>query len=210
VAGDRAASVAACGGRSMTRALTALAIAVVIATVVVTAIVTGYTPDSVVSAPWAYSHGGRPVLTRTWVGSFVTPADRRGALLLDLHRTTGYRGVAPVSRIHGWATFTGIARTCGVSDWPAEDIGGSANRSGSRLTIGFEGPGVAPRGWYFDVMSGSWSGDTIRAAATLEQRAGPTSTVGGPDRDTRDSTRVVLVPGSEADYAARCREISGR
>jgi len=166
----------------------------------------GYPPDALFSAPWAYSRHGRPYLTRTWVGSFVTPAGRSGALLLDLHRSRIYRG-GSVSRVNGWASIEGIARTCGLNTWPAEDIAGSANRSGSRLSIGFAGPRYAPRGWYFDVATGSWSGDTLRVAATLEQRAGPTSTTGGSDPDTRDSTRIVLTPGTESDYDAQCHTL---
>ena len=125
----------------------------------------GYPPDAFFS-PWAYSHRGGPSLTRTWVGSFVTPAGRSGALLLDLHRARTLHGrnySAPgVSHVNGWGTMEGIARTCGLNTWPAEDIFGSANHSGNKLVIGFSGPGYAPRGWYFDVAGGSWAGDTLR------------------------------------------------
>lgn len=160
-----------------------------------------YAFDRYVIAPWAH---GAPRLTRTWVGDFRTPSGRHGALELDLrHQISGQRG-RDVTR-SGRGVITGTAHSCGLVQWPAYDLHGSANRSGSDVVIVIDQPSPAPDGLYWHDLRGSWSGDSLRLSGVLSAYAGTTHTYHGSAVDENQPTRITLHPATTTDYDRACR-----
>ncbi len=159
-----------------------------------------YGMDTYVIAPWA--HGDGPKLTGTWVGAFVTPTGRHGVLELALRHEPAMRRGDMGSK--GRGRLTGTARSCGLVDWPAYDLAGSANRSATDVSIVITVPHPAPSGYYVHELRGRWAGDSLLLAGVLSSYAGLTHTYHGGAADENQATHITLRPGADTDFDKAC------
>ena len=171
------------------------------ATVLIIVAVVLYAVDAILIAPWA--HGDGPVLTRTWVGAFQSPGGHRGVLELTLQHGFRRRGFATGYR--GRGLLAGTARSCGLVDWPAYDLTGTADRSASDVSVVIGVPHPAPAGLYLHELRGAWSGDSLRLSGVLAAYAGTTNSYHGGAIDENQPTHVTLHPGTDADFDQACR-----
>jgi hypothetical protein len=163
-----------------------------------------YEFDAIIAAPWA--HGSGPLLTRTWVGAFQSPGGRRGVLEMTLERDWGRPGTHGQG-YRGRPLLKGSARSCGLVDWPAYDLTGTANRSASDVNIVIAVPRPAPPGLYLHELRGSWSGDSLRLAGVLAAYAGTTNSYHGGAIDENQPTHFTLHPGTAGDFDHACRDL---
>jgi hypothetical protein len=170
---------------------------------VVATVVGLYAFDAYVIAPWA--HGNGPQLTRTWVGEFHTPGGNHGFLELDLQHP--YATGRNRNYSHGRGLLNGTAHSCGLAQWPAYTLQGTATRSGNDVNIQIAAPRPAPAGLYWHELRGAWSGDSLQLSGVLAAYAGTTSTYHGGAVDENQPTRMTLHPGTQDEFDRACRGV---
>jgi hypothetical protein len=163
--------------------------------------------DMYAVSPWAYSRGGRPTLTGTWVGTFRTSGGIRGALLLDLQHTIGdwnrsRRGFFGRSHLRGeqqWCFAQGEQ-----DKYPVE---GLSNPAATNVTIFFQWSRYKPQGvLFFFNLDGAWASDVLNLSGkpTLTPRY---HNFDAAVANAKAPTQIQLRHGTQQDFQQVCQQL---
>jgi hypothetical protein len=169
--------------------------------------------------PWAYAETGRPTLTGTWVGTFVTNRGARRGLYLDLRLKpidfeSGRRRRGGANRVYRRANsdkLVGELRMCGGPNGEQRFTitGNNVTDDASRFRLGFSPADSVPKdGLAPSHLRGAWDlRDSLRIEADLHVRQGESAITNSADPETGEPQPGALHRATPNEYAALCERL---